>query len=100
MTRTAIDLDPTVLRQLRRRSREECKSIAAIASELLAQGWLRVRRARQQRRPLGRAGILASLGSTSKTRRQCAWPSRWCVTLDTNIPLDIRDSGDIFRGQT
>lgn len=37
MARTTIDLDPSVLRQLRRRSREQRKSMGQIASELLAQ---------------------------------------------------------------
>jgi hypothetical protein len=36
MPRTTIDLDPTVLRELRRRSSREGKSMGPIASELLA----------------------------------------------------------------
>lgn len=38
MARTTIDLDPSVLRQLKRRSRQERKSMGQIASELLARG--------------------------------------------------------------
>jgi plasmid stability protein len=36
MSRTTIDLDPTVLRELRRRSARDGKSMGQIASELLA----------------------------------------------------------------
>jgi hypothetical protein len=36
MARTTIDLDPSVLRELRRRSSREGKSMGQIASELLA----------------------------------------------------------------
>jgi hypothetical protein len=36
MARTTIDLDPTVIRQLRRRGRQEHKSMGQVASELLA----------------------------------------------------------------
>jgi plasmid stability protein len=36
MARTTIDLDPAVLRELRRRSAHEGKSMGQIASELLA----------------------------------------------------------------
>jgi hypothetical protein len=36
MPRTTIDLDPTVLRELHRRSSREGKSVGQIASELLA----------------------------------------------------------------
>jgi hypothetical protein len=36
MTRTTIDLDPSVLRGLRRRSAREGKSMGQVASELLA----------------------------------------------------------------
>jgi hypothetical protein len=36
MTRTTIDLDPSVLRQLRERSRSEGKSMGQVASEALA----------------------------------------------------------------
>jgi plasmid stability protein len=36
MSRTTIDLDPSVLRELRRRSAREGKSMGQIASELLA----------------------------------------------------------------
>jgi plasmid stability protein len=36
MPRTTIDLDPTVLRELRRRSSREGKSMGQVASELLA----------------------------------------------------------------
>jgi plasmid stability protein len=36
MPRTTIDLDPTVLRELRRRSAREGKSMGQVASELLA----------------------------------------------------------------
>jgi plasmid stability protein len=36
MSRTTIDLDPTVLRELRRRSAREGKSMGQVASELLA----------------------------------------------------------------
>ena len=38
MSRTTLDLDPSVLLQLRRRSRQEHKSMGQIASELLAKG--------------------------------------------------------------
>ena len=37
MARTTIDLDPSVLRELRRRSAREGKSMGQVASELLAQ---------------------------------------------------------------
>jgi plasmid stability protein len=37
MARTTIDLDPGVLRELRKRSSREGKSMGQIASELLAQ---------------------------------------------------------------
>lgn len=36
MSRTTIDLDPAVLRELRRRSAREGKSMGQVASELLA----------------------------------------------------------------
>jgi hypothetical protein len=36
MTRTTVDLDPTVLRQLKERGRREGKSLGTVASELLA----------------------------------------------------------------
>ncbi len=36
MTRTTLDLDPTVLDALRTRSRREGKSLGTVASELLA----------------------------------------------------------------
>lgn len=36
MPRTTIDLDPTVLREIRRRSTQEGKSMGQVASELLA----------------------------------------------------------------
>lgn len=36
MTRTTLDLDPSVLEELRRRGRGERKSLGALASELLA----------------------------------------------------------------
>jgi plasmid stability protein len=36
MARTTIDLDPAVVRELRRRSTREGKSMGAVASELLA----------------------------------------------------------------
>lgn len=34
--RTTIDLDPTVLRQLKQRARQEGKSLGRVASEVLA----------------------------------------------------------------
>lgn len=37
MTRTTIDLDPSILHELRRRAEHERKSIGRVASELLAQ---------------------------------------------------------------
>ncbi len=36
MTRTTLDLDPTVLADLKARSRHERKSLGTVASELLA----------------------------------------------------------------
>jgi plasmid stability protein len=36
MARTTIDLDPTILRELRRRGAREGKSMGQVASELLA----------------------------------------------------------------
>lgn len=36
MPRTTLDLDPAVLRELRRRGRQEGKSMGQVASELLA----------------------------------------------------------------
>lgn len=36
MSRTTLDLDPSVLRDLRRRGRQERKSMGQVASELLA----------------------------------------------------------------
>jgi len=36
MTRTTIDIDPTVLRELKRRGRADGRSIGQVASELLA----------------------------------------------------------------
>jgi len=36
MSRTTLDLDPTILRELKRRARDEGKSLGAVASELLA----------------------------------------------------------------
>lgn len=36
MTRTTVDLDPTVLRQLRERGQRDGKTIGTVASELLA----------------------------------------------------------------
>ena len=36
MSRTTLDLDPSVLRELRRRSRSEGKSMGQLASEVLA----------------------------------------------------------------
>ncbi|MGH3329079.1 MAG: hypothetical protein ACRDPT_15025 [Streptomycetales bacterium] len=37
MTRTTIDLDPVVLRQLKARQRKEGKTLGRLASDLLAQ---------------------------------------------------------------
>lgn len=37
MTRTTVDLDPVVLRQLKERQRREGKTLGQLASELLAQ---------------------------------------------------------------
>jgi len=36
MARTTIDLDPTVLRELKRRARREGKSLGRVASEVLS----------------------------------------------------------------
>jgi plasmid stability protein len=36
MPRTTIDLDPTVLRELKRRARREGKSLGCVASEVLS----------------------------------------------------------------
>ena len=38
MPRTTLDLDASVLRQLRRRGKQEQKSMGQVASELLARG--------------------------------------------------------------
>lgn len=38
MTRTTLNLDPTVMRELRQRSERERRSIGEIASQLLARG--------------------------------------------------------------
>jgi hypothetical protein len=38
MTRTTLNLDPLVMRELRRRSERERKSIGELASQLLARG--------------------------------------------------------------
>ncbi len=38
MARTTLNLDPTVMRELRRRSERERKSIGELASQLLARG--------------------------------------------------------------
>lgn len=38
MARTTLDLDPSVLAELKRRGRREGKSVGRIASELLARG--------------------------------------------------------------
>jgi hypothetical protein len=38
VSRTTLDLDPSVLRELRRRSRSEGKSMGQVASEVLARG--------------------------------------------------------------
>jgi hypothetical protein len=38
MTRTTLNLDPSVMRELRRRSERERKSIGELASQLLARG--------------------------------------------------------------
>lgn len=38
MTRTTLNLDPSVMRELRRRSERERKSIGEVASQLLARG--------------------------------------------------------------
>ena len=38
MTRTTLNLDPSVMRELRQRSRRERKSIGELASQLLARG--------------------------------------------------------------
>jgi hypothetical protein len=38
MTRTTLNLDPVVMRELRRRSKRERKSIGELASQLLARG--------------------------------------------------------------
>lgn len=38
MTRTTLNLDPSVMRELRRRSEREHRSIGELASQLLARG--------------------------------------------------------------
>lgn len=38
MTRTTLNLDPSVMRELRQRSERERKSIGELASQLLASG--------------------------------------------------------------
>jgi hypothetical protein len=47
MARTTLNLDPSVMRELRRRSKRERKSIGELASQLLA------RELRQQTEPQG-----------------------------------------------
>jgi hypothetical protein len=47
MPRTTIDLDPAVLRELRRRGRDEGKSMGRVASEMLAQALTRPLRAHE-----------------------------------------------------
>jgi hypothetical protein len=51
MARTTIDLDPSVLRELRRRSQDQRKSMGQVASELLA----RSLRANEPSAPAGAA---------------------------------------------
>lgn len=44
MPRTTLDLDPLVLRELRRRGRRERKSMGQVASELLAAAFVHAER--------------------------------------------------------
>jgi plasmid stability protein len=72
MSRTTLDLDPTVLRELRRRSAREGKSMGQVASELLA-------------RAVGSDGDLPSP------------PFEW-VSGDLGRPLvDIEDKEEVRR---
>lgn len=50
MSRTTLNLDPVVMRELRRRSKRERKSIGELASQLLARG-LREEAETEPRRP-------------------------------------------------
>lgn len=57
MARTTLDLDPSVLAQLKRRSREEGKSMGRLASELLVRSLEEpVREAQPFRWPTRRLG--------------------------------------------
>jgi len=49
MTRTTLNLDPSVMRELRERSSRERKSIGKLASQLLARGLREEERAPQPR---------------------------------------------------
>jgi len=67
MSRTTLDIDPSVLKQLRQRGHREGKSMGQVASELLA-------------RALG--------GEESEVRRE---PARW-ETWNLGVPLvDLED---------
>ncbi len=62
MTRTTIDLDPSVLRELRERSRNEGKSMGQVASEALARSLVEDRSAERRSfewisRDLGRPAV-------------------------------------------
>lgn len=73
MTRTTLDLDPSVLRELRRRGAREHKSMGALASELLA-------------------GALAETG-----RRSASTPLHW-TSRDLGSPrVDLEDKEALRR---
>jgi hypothetical protein len=58
MTRTTLNLDPSVLRELRERSTRERKSLGALASQLLA----RELREEGERRPRSFSWVSRDLG--------------------------------------
>jgi plasmid stability protein len=71
MTRTTLDLDPTVIRQLRQRAKREGKSMGQVASEKLAHAF----------------------ADTSGEQEPFEWK-----TYDMGLPLiDLEDKDALYR---
>ncbi len=71
MARTTVDLDPTILKELKARAREEGKSLGALLSELAA------------------AGLKAS---PRRARKKLGWKAQ-----PMGLKVDLRDKAEVYR---
>ncbi|MGI8623241.1 MAG: hypothetical protein ACR2NB_07080 [Solirubrobacteraceae bacterium] len=75
MPRTTLDLDASVLRELRRRGERQRKSMGQVASELLTGALAGTAQSRDRSLSSGPLPIWGRRWSTSRTKRRCARPS-------------------------